>query len=420
MLAIPDHQECAGNSAHRRWSWRSGEEPTMRLAADHSHLDNPAAAREESLDAATAELRLDIARLGQIDDVLRQQVDETKRRVERQYEKLIDSLEAIVWRADPSTLQFTFVSRQAESVLGYPSEQWFLPDFWESRLHPEDRLDVVASRKRAAQEMRHQAMDYRMIAADGGTVWLRDLVHVIAEQNLAKELIGVMVDMTDRKRAETSLREMTGRLINAQEEERRRIARELHDDLNQRLALLAIGFERLTQGLPPEVKICAQIEDLRKLTQDISSDVHRLSHRLHPAKLDHLGLVAAINGLCRELSEQYDFHIDFLHRDVPRPIPKDAALCLFRVAQEALSNIVKHSGVRTGRLELFGDRGSLHLCLSDSGIGFDLPSVSSKGRLGLISMQERVRAAGGEISIESSPSRGTRIVVQLSAQLCQP
>jgi len=392
----------------------------MRLAPAHSQLDDNATTRAEDLAAANAELRLEIARLTQIEDALRGQVEQAKRRVERQYEDLIDSLETIVWRADPVTLQFTFVSKRAETVLGYPSEQWRLPDFWESRLHPEDRLHVVASRKRAVQQTRHQALEYRMIAADGRTVWLHDLVHVIVEQDLAKELIGVMVDMTNRKRAETSLMEMTGRLINAQEEERRRIARELHDDLNQRLALLAIGLQRLAHGLAPEDQICTRVEDLRKLTQDLSSDVHRLSHRLHPAKLDHLGLVAAISGICRELSEQHGVHIDFLHRDVPRSVPKDAALCLFRVAQEALSNIVKHSGVKTGRLELFGGRDSLHLCVADSGIGFDLPSVSGNGRLGLISMQERVRAAGGEILIESSPSRGTRIVVQLSAQLFQP
>jgi signal transduction histidine kinase len=254
-----------------------------------------------------------------------------------------------------------------------------------------------------------------MLAADGRDVWFHDSVHAVVEDGRLKEMIGVMVDITDRKRVESSVIEMTGRLISAQEEERRRIARELHDDFNQRLALLSIGLERLEQNMETDATRPSHIGDLRQLTREITSDVHRLSHQLHPAKLEHLGLVAAIKGLCRELSEQYGADIDFLHRDVPTSITKESALCLFRVAQEALSNTIKHSGVRNGRLELFGDRGILHLCISDGGAGFDSEVVSAKGRLGLISIQERVHAAGGTIAVESRPLRGTRISVHLAA-----
>jgi signal transduction histidine kinase len=228
-------------------------------------------------------------------------------------------------------------------------------------------------------------------------------------------MIGVMVDITERKCAERSLKEMTGRLIRAQEEERSRIARELHDDFNQRLALLSIGLERLEQITETNRTCQSHIGDLRRLTQEVASDVHRLSHQLHPAKLEHLGLVAAIKGLCREMSEQYGAQINFLYRDVPASISKESALCLFRVAQEALSNTMKHSGVKDGQLELFGHRGTLHLCISDAGAGFDPEVVSAKGHLGLISMQERVHAAGGTITVESQPSRGTRISVHLAA-----
>ncbi len=329
-----------------------------------------------------------------------------------QYGSLIESLGAIVWKAEPVSLRFTFVSRQAEAILGYPREQWYRQNFLASRLHPDDQLRILASCRRSVEEKRHRTLDYRMVTVEGTTVWLHNSIHVIMEGGHAKELIGIMIDITDYKRAETSLKEMTGRLLGVQEEERRRIARELHDNLNQRLALLAIGLQRL--DLSPGAEPAAQIEGLHTLTQEIASDVHRLSHRLHPAKLEHLGLVAAINGLCRELSEQHAVRVDFLHRDVPRALPKEAALCLFRVAQEALSNLVKHSGVRSGKLELIGNRGSLHLCVSDAGGGFDLRAVSAKGRLGLVSMQERVRTAGGRISIESFPSRGTRIMVQIT------
>ena len=345
-----------------------------------------------------------------------QQAEAAIRQAQRRYEELVDSLEAIVWRADAGSFRTSYVSKRAESILGYPITQWLCePAFWEAHLHPEDRLKAVASYRRATQDKRHHALEYRMVASDGRNVWFHDSVHAVVEDGRLKEMIGVMVDITDRKRVEGSVIEMTGRLINAQEEERRRIARELHDDFNQRLALLSIGLERLELSAETDAAHSSHIGDLRRLTQDIASDVHRLSHQLHPAKLEHLGLVAAVKGLCRELSEQYGADIDFLYRDVPTSITKESALCLFRVAQEALSNTIKHSGVRKGRLELIGDRGILHLCISDGGAGFDSETVSAKGRLGLISMQERVRAAGGTIAIESRPLRGTRISVHLAA-----
>src|SRR5688572_14606239 len=330
------------------------------------------------------------------------------------YQDLARLLEAIVWRADATTLEITYVSEQAKRILGYPLSQWRQPDFQETHLHPEDRLKVLACYREAIRDGENHRLDYRMRAADGREVWFHDCVHAI-NVGARKELIGVMVDITDRKSAEACLTEMTGRLIRAQEEERSRIARELHDDFNQRLALLAIGLQRLGHTFESETGVAAQVSDLYHMTQEIASDVHRLSHQLHPAKLQHLGLVPAIKGLCRELSEQYGAEIDFVHRNVPNPIAQESALCIFRVAQEALSNTVKHSGVKNGKLELFVDRGVLHLCVSDSGAGFDLQAISAKGRLGLVSMQERVRAAGGTISVESRPSTGTRISVHLAA-----
>lgn len=343
------------------------------------------------------------------------QAQAAARRTQQQYQDLVGSLEAIVWRANAATCEHIYVSEQAERVLGYPASAWLRhPAFKETHLHPDDRMRVLALYRQAAQDLAHHRLDYRMTASDGRELWFHECIHSVLDDG-CHELIGVMMDITDRKTTERSLIEMTGRLIRAQEEERCRIARELHDDFNQRLALLAIGLERLGQTLTPEGEPASQVVDLCRLTQGIASDVHRLSHQLHSAKLDHLGLVPAIKGLCREFAEQYGAQINFVHRNVPQTITKDSALCLFRVAQEALSNTVKHSGVRKGQVELFGARGSVHLCISDAGAGFDPQSVSARGRLGLISMQERVRAAGGTIAVESRPSRGTRISVHLAA-----
>jgi PAS domain S-box-containing protein len=343
------------------------------------------------------------------------QAQAAARHTQQQYQDLVGSLDAIVWRANAATFEHINVSDHAELVLGYPVGEWLQqPHFKEMHLHPDDRMKVLALYRQAAQDLARHRLDYRMTASDGRELWFHECVHSVLDDG-CHELIGVMMDITDRKTTEQSLIEMTGRLIRAQEEERCRIARELHDDFNQRLALLAIGLERLGQTLTSAGEPASQVVDLCRLTQGIASDVHRLSHQLHSAKLDHLGLVPAVKGLCREFAEQYGAQINFVHRNVPQTITKDSALCLFRVAQEALSNTVKHSGVRKGQVELFGARGSVHLCISDAGAGFDPQSVSARGRLGLISMQERVRAAGGTIAVESRPSRGTRISVHLAA-----
>ena len=348
-------------------------------------------------------------------DEPRSSTEAAAHRNRHQYEELVGSLVAIVWRANAATFQHVYVSEQAESVLGYSVDEWLRqPEFNQSRLHPDDRIKVLTAYQQTARDQTHHRLDYRMAAVDGREVWFHECVHAVIDEGGCSELIGVMMDITDRKAIEQSLIEMTGRLIRAQEEERCRIARELHDDFNQRLALLAIGLERLGHTLASEGMAASQVSELCLLTQGIASDVHRLSHQLHSAKLEHLGLVPAVKGLCRELSEQYGGQINFVHRNVPASIPKESALCLFRVAQEALSNTMKHSGVRKGQLELFGDRGTLHLCISDAGTGFDPQSASAKGNLGLISMQERVRAAGGTIAVESRPSKGTRISVHLA------
>lgn len=350
----------------------------------------------------------------QLDTMIRSETATDRNR--QQYEDLVESLEAIVWRANADTFEHVYVSEQAETVLGYPVSEWLRqPHFKQTHLHPDDRMQVLAAYREAAHDQDHHRLDYRMTAADGREVWIHECVHAVIEEGGCRQLIGVMMDITDRKATERSLMEMTSRLIRAQEEERCRIARELHDDFNQRLALLAIGLERLGQTFADVTTASAQVSDLCRLTHEIASDVHRLSHQLHSAKLQHLGLVPAIKGLCRELSEQYGARIHFVHRNVPQSLPKEAALCLFRVAQEALNNTIKHSGVRTSQLELFGHRGTIHLCVSDAGAGFDLQSVSAKAHLGLISMQERVRAAGGTMAVESRPSKGTRISVHLTA-----
>jgi signal transduction histidine kinase len=221
-------------------------------------------------------------------------------------------------------------------------------------------------------------------------------------------------DLTERRLEEERVLELSRQLIMAQEKERTRIARELHDDLNQRLALLSIELEQLGRQSPSSADEFRQrTHELWTSIRSISTDIHRIAYQLHPSKLDTLGLVAAIRGLCHEISTHQLLRVEFIHRSVPEPLSKDVALCLFRIVQEALSNVIKHSGAREARVELTGSAQAIQLRIADLGEGFDVEIVKKRGGLGLISMQERLRLVGGEISIESQPMCGTQINVQI-------
>lgn len=211
----------------------------------------------------------------------------------------------------------------------------------------------------------------------------------------------------ERERAAGELRELAGRLIHAQEDERRRLARELHDDFSQRLALLSVEMELQGTGAGPES--AAALAGMAARVKDLSTEVHRMAYDLHPAKLDQLGLVAAARAYCRELAQQSGLKIAFEPGDLPRALPADVALCFYRLIQEALQNTVRHAGAREARVELGAAPGRVRLAVSDDGRGFDVERARREGGLGLSSMQERVRQVRGELKIESTPGRGTRL-----------
>jgi len=216
-------------------------------------------------------------------------------------------------------------------------------------------------------------------------------------------------DITRRKRMEEALSVLSRRLMESQEQERARIGRELHDDINQRLAMLSVELEQLQEN-PSEVQ--SRVQELRKQTTELSNDVQALSHDLHSAKLEYLGVVAGIKSWCKELGERQKMEIAF-HSDVPSLVPLEIGLPLFRVLQEALHNVVKHSGVRRVEVELREDSIELHLVVRDSGKGFDVAAVLRGKGLGLASMRERVRLLNGTIDIQAKPMAGTTIHVRV-------
>ena len=225
-----------------------------------------------------------------------------------------------------------------------------------------------------------------------------------------RRVISLSRDVTERMRYEQAIQNLSARLISAQEEERTRIARELHDDINQRMGLLATELAIWSQYVPESaVDLLDRIRDAKQRLLEMSMDIQALSHRLHSSKLEYLGLVSAANSFCMELAEKQGVHVEFVHSDVPQRVPSNISLCLFRVLQQALQNAAKHSGSPHVKVELRGRPGEIQLIVSDSGIGFDPKEAIDRTGIGLISMKERLGLVNGQCSITSAPGKGTTI-----------
>ena len=263
------------------------------------------------------------------------------------------------------------------------------------------------------KEIHRRALEGETLRADedrwdrkGGTTWVR--WEVLPWRRADGSIGGILIfaeDITQRKQMEEALSRMSRKLIQSQEQERTRIARELHDDINQRLAMLAIELERLRID-PQEVR--SRLQQLREETIAISSDVQALSHELHSSKLEYLGVVSGMKSWCKEFSERQIMDVDF-RSDVASPLPFEIGLSLFRVLQEALHNAAKHSGTKRVEVQVAEHSNEVHLLVRDSGSGFDLEAAKRGSGLGLTSMQERVRLVNGAITFASKPQEGTTI-----------
>jgi PAS domain S-box-containing protein len=283
-----------------------------------------------------------------------------------------------------------------------------------AKVHPDDRtlfIDVVGQ---ITPENPASKISYRVQRSDGSVIWVeRNARAFFDEQGRLQRMVGMVADITERKEAEAALASVSRRLITAQEQERTRIARELHDDIGQRLALLAIElqqFQEITSNLP---EVRKRLEKFEKQTFEIATDIQSLSHELHSSKLEHLGMATAMRIFCKEFGEQQNVEIGFENHDLPSTLPPDVSLCFFRVLQEALHNSAKYSGVSHLDVELWATPNDVRLTISDSGAGFDLKAAKAGPGLGLISMEERLKIVGGELLIESQPQRGTTIFARV-------
>ena len=344
-----------------------------------------------------------------VDITERKLAEQVLREGEERFRVVANTAPVMIWMSGTDKL-CTYVNQSWLEFTGRPLEAE-LGNGWVESVHPEDLDRCMHTYTQAFDGRESFQMEYRLRRHDGEYRWVSDTgVPRFNPDHSFAGYIGSSTDVTERKLAEDSLADVGRKLIEAHEEERTWIARELHDDINQRMALLAIELDRWNQQLPPSaVEFHDHIHHAIQRLSDIATDIQALSHRLHSSKLEYLGLVAAAKSFCKELSEQQKVEIDFSHTAIPRSVPKEISLCLFRVLQETLQNAVKHSGVRHFKVELCGTEGEIQLTVSDLGVGFDPQDAIHRRGLGLISMRERMQLVSGEFSIKSQPGSGTTI-----------
>ena len=329
---------------------------------------------------------------------------------EQRFRVMADGAPMLIWLSDADDLRTDF-NRAWLEFTGRPLEQE-RGKGWAESVHPDDLAQCLEVARDALRGERGFTHEYRLRRHDGQYRWMlrRALPRFLSNGDFAG-FIGCCIDVNDLKEAETVRAEFSGRLIRAQEEERARIARELHDDINQRMALLANGIRQLDEGGSGKDAAArsGQLADLGRLTDEISADIQHLSHQLHSSKLQYLGVAAAVRDLCQEFSRQHHVEVACSAQKLPRNVDQNVSLCLFRIVQESLRNVAKHSHAAHVKVELVPEGSGIRLRVSDDGVGFDSADSSHYPGLGLVSMRERVRGVGGEFSLWSRSAFGTKV-----------
>ena len=287
-------------------------------------------------------------------------------------------------------------------------------------LHPDEAERCVEVYGKAFVQREPFQMEHRLRRHDGDYGWVVTVgVPRYDGGGAFAGHIGTTIDITERKLAEEALSAVSQKLIEAHEEEGARIARELHDDINQRLTLASVRLGYLRQNPPASAAdLDQEIGTVSQELADLVADIQALSHGLHPARLDLLGLERAAAAFCEELSNRHDVTIDGHFQNIPTALPREVSLCLYRVLQEALQNVVKHGLSRRARVSLNGHIDTIDLTVEDSGAGFDPHEAMRGPGLGLTSMKERLKAIGGQLAVHSQRGRGTTI--HAVAPLCVP
>jgi PAS domain S-box-containing protein len=340
----------------------------------------------------------------------RKEAEAVLRESEERFRLVANTAPVMIWMSGVDKL-CTFFNEVWLQFTGKRIEQE-IGNGWAAGVHPDDFDRCFETYVQSFDKRIPFKMEYRILRHDGQFRWILD--HGVPRFDAEGSFVGYIgscMDISERKLAEEALSSVNRKLIEAHEEERASLARELHDDINQRLALLATDFDALTHGQPPMEELREHVRQAGLQIVDLSEDIQALSHRLHSSKLEYLGLAAAAASFCKEFSTRNKLEIDFRPVDVPRELAPEISLCVFRVLQEALQNAAKHSGTRRFRVALRGGSGEIHLAVQDSGVGFN-PEEAQRGRglgLGLVSMRERLKLVYGTLTIESRLYGGTTV-----------
>jgi PAS domain S-box-containing protein len=345
-----------------------------------------------------------------VNALARKKADETLRESEERLRLATDAADMGLWAMDLDT-RFVWVSDKTWVLFHFDTDE--VPTYQRFRevIHPDDRAMVDEHVEESLRSSVDLNVDFRVVLSDGSIHWIGARGRLErASAGKAPRLMGISIDITERKRTQELLQGIGGRLIHAAEHERAYLARELHDDFNQRMSLVAVELDILNQGLPESaIDLRQKLGELSSVVKDLSADMQRLSRQIHPAKLAQLGLVAALQSLCREVSAASATQVEFFAGVVPRHLPDCVALCLYRIAQESLQNVIRHSDAKDARVMISTAQNVLSLSVIDSGRGFVMEKEIETAGLGLVSMRERVRHVNGELIVESTPGRGTRI-----------
>jgi PAS domain S-box-containing protein len=324
---------------------------------------------------------------------------------------------------DPRTGKLIW-SDVSKSYFGLPPDAVVDDATFRKGVHPEDRDRVqgIVDDAMRPESRGEYATEYRTIGInDGKERWISAWGRVLFDRHKQPErFIGLMLDISEKKRREKAaeathneIRALAASLLTAQEEERRRVSRELHDQICQQLAALSIDIGALAVTFPSPEDAQKQLKALQVRLVKAAEETRLIAYQLHPSVVDDLGLMFAMRALCEEFSERQDVAVEFDGGTLPGSIPREIGACLYRVAQESLQNVAKHSDAKHVSVTLSLNNTSLVLSIEDDGVGFNTETVKGKGGLGLISMNERVRSVNGTLSIVSRPSHGARITVQI-------
>lgn len=414
-VVVPDIEACdfvAGTldqQEYRRSGIRAVQSTPLRsrsgrlLGMISTHWRTPHAPTEEDFTF------FDVLARQAADLIERTLAEEALRESEERFRLIANTAPVMIWMSGDEK-QFTYFNqiwldytgRPLDAALGHRRFDVLHPDDVERCRGVYERAFEQREAFQMEQRLRRHDLEYRWVVTAGVPRYNADGSFV--------GYIGTAVDITERKLAEEALSTVSQKLIEAHEDERTRIARELHDDISQRLALMSVRLDLLKQN--PQASgadLEQEIAEVYQETVDLATDVQALSHDLHPPKLDLLGLDAAVAGFCNEVSHRLGVTIDVHFENVPKALPREISLCLYRVLQEALQNAVKHGGARCAEVSLNGHSNTIGLTVRDSGAGFDADKVTKGPGLGLTSMRERLKVVGGQLSIDSQPGGGTTI-----------